>query len=148
MVFKSMQLDSRFLIVLIILSSCSTSKDFRELYPNMKKKDFIESYQIAFVNGCMNAGTNNNFSRFLWENNDLGLFSEVEFLSHGVVFEAYSIGRLYANKVEPINYSDAGDRRPYFSSCIYYSQSQEVVSLIKRQYKKLKKGRLTYDYEK
>jgi hypothetical protein len=147
MIYQFIQIVTRLAVTALIFTSCSTSKDFKGLYPNMKQEDFIKSYQVAFVCGCINAGSNNNFNKFLKENNDLGLFSEVEFLSHGVVKEADSLGRVYANKVRPINYGDAGDRKPYFSRCIYLSQSREVYTLIKSQYKKLKKAKLTYEYE-
>jgi hypothetical protein len=117
------------------------------MYPKLKQEDFIKAYKVSFICGCINAGTKGAFQKFMLDNNDLALFSEVELVSHDVVLEADSIGRIYANRIGPINYSDAGNRVPYVSSCIYYSMSRQVDSLARISFKRFKKAKLEYDYE-
>ena len=134
-------------ILLITISSCSTTKDFRDLYGSMKEKNFVKSYKVAMVYGCINEGTNGNLNRFIKENNDLGLFSEVEFLSHGIVKQADSIGRVFSKRLRPINYADAGDGVPYFSGCIYLAFSNEGESIADKKLNELRKAKLEYIYE-
>jgi len=70
------------------------------------------------------------------ENNDLGLFTEVEVISHQKVKEADSIGRKFSHNIKTLNYEDAGNKKPITSRCIYYSLSKEVDSLAKDSYRR------------
>lgn len=120
----------------VILLACSTSKKNQSSDFFINEEDYIKSYKVAFVCGCINEGTNENFSKFMKENNDLGLFTEVEVISHQKVKEADSIGRKFSLKIKTLNYEDASNKKPIISRCIYYSLGKEVDSLAKESYRR------------
>jgi hypothetical protein len=124
-----------------LFSSCSTSREYRHSDFYVKREDFIKAYKAAFFCGCMNGGTAGNFYKFLKDNNDLGLFSEGDLISHFRVNEADSIGRTYSNKIEPFNYGDGLGKKPVFSRCMVYALSAEVEKLARESYKQTMKSR-------
>ena len=132
-------MDTR-LILLALLSTvlvlaCNASKKNQSNEFSISEDAFIKSYKTAFICGCINEATNENFARFMRDNNDLGLFTEVEVISHQRVKEADSIGRKFSQNIKSLNYEDAGNKKPVISRCIYFSLSKEVDSLAKASYR-------------
>lgn len=121
--------------MVIFLSACTAAKNRCSHDFSQNEEDYIKSYKIAFVCGCINEGTKENFTRFMADNNDLGLFTEAEIISHQRVNEADSVGRVYSRMIKPLNYADAGDKKPFVSRCIYFVLGREVDSLAKESYR-------------
>lgn len=121
-------------LLLVFLMSCSGTKKYSKNDFFIEKKTYISSYKIAFMYGCLNEATKGNFRKFLEENNDLGLFTEVEVLSHSIVAEARYLGGEYAAKIEPFDYGDGKGKVPNFADCFYYANSHEVDSIINKKY--------------
>lgn len=118
----------------VLLLACTTSKKKQSNEFSTSEDEFIKSYKTAFICGCINEATNENFARFMRDNNDLGLFTEVEVISHQRVKEADSIGRRFSQNIKSLNYEDAGNKKPIISRCIYFSLSKEEDSLAKASY--------------
>ena len=127
-------------LFVILLSACTTTKNRASNDFSINEDDYIKSYKIALVCGCINEGTKENFTKFIVDNNDLGLFTEAEVISHQRVKEADSVGRVYSRTIKPLNYVDAGDKKPYVSRCIYFALGREVDSLAKESYKRTLKA--------
>jgi hypothetical protein len=104
------------------------------------QEDFENAYRVSFICGCINERTSEKFSNFLLDSDDSGLFSASGIISHELVREADSLGRVYSQKIKPINYSDAGFRKPIFSNCVFYAFSKEVKMTIRLRYKELIKS--------
>ena len=102
----------------------------------VKKEDYIKAYKTAFVCGCLNQGTKGNFYKFLKDNNDLGLFTEGDLISHSKVKEADSLGRKYSIQITPFTYGDGKDKIPIFSKCMLFAFNTEVDSIANVSYKK------------
>lgn len=133
-----------FLLLLSILASCHSSKE--SIYQS--KKDFMFAYKASVFYGCLNSATNNNFSKFSQNNNDLGLAPIVAIIYHAETKEATKLGEEYSKKIQPSTYGDYKGKSPIYSSCAYYSfYSQEVDSVAMALYKKMKKAKSEYDYE-
>ena len=126
------------LISSVLLSACSSSSKNQSGNFYVKEEDYIKSYKISFVCGCINGGTSENFTKFIKDNNDLGLFTEVEVISHQKVKEADSIGRKFSLQIKALSYEDAGNKKPIISRCIYYVLRKEVDSLAKASYRNIK----------
>jgi hypothetical protein len=125
-------------VLLILTSACSNIKKSKKTDFFVREKDFIDAYKSAFLCGCINESTQGNFYKFLKENNDLGLFTEGDLISHFKVKEADSLGKVFSNRIELFNYGDGKGKKPIFTSCFYYSLSKEVDSLAKISYRKIK----------
>lgn len=123
------------IILVLALVGCSITKHSNLNPFFVKEADYVESYKVAFICGCINEGTKGNFTKFMTDNNDLGLFSEAELISHQRVNEADSVGRVYSKKLVPLDYGDAQNRTPLISGCIYFALGREVDSLAKKSYK-------------
>ncbi len=121
----------------LFLLACNASKRNKASDFSVNKEDYIKSYKVAFICGCINEGTKEKLANIIKENNDLGLFTEVEVMSHQKVKEADSIGRTFSYKIKPLNYGDANNKKPIISRCIYYSLSNEVDSLAKASYRSI-----------
>lgn len=135
-------------IVPILFSSCNGYQKFRKSDFFVEKKYFVDSYKTAFICGCINELTSDSLSKFITDINDNGLFQDIEILSYFIAKEADSTGRQYAKKITPIEYEDAGYRKPIVSSCIKFGLSKEVDRIANQRYKKLIKGhKLEYVYE-
>ena len=128
-------------LFVILLSACTSTKNRGSNDFSIKEEDYIKSYKIAFVCGCINEGTKENFTRFMLDNKDLGLFTEAEVISHQRVNEADSVGRVYSRTIKPLNYEDAGDKKPYVSRCIYFALGREVPSFAKVSYQGMLKAK-------
>jgi hypothetical protein len=124
-----------FIIFFVIVVSCApTKRQASDDFP-VKEEDYIKAYKTVVLFGCLNEGTKGSFSSFLKENNDLGLFSEVDMIFHSTANTADSIGREYSKKIEPFTYGDGKGKNPTFSRCVLYALSREVDSLAKESYK-------------
>jgi hypothetical protein len=132
----------------VFLFACTSMQKIKRSDFYVSKDDFLKSYKTAFICGCINGASNNQLNRFFIETDDTGLFSEIETISYFTVKEADSIGRLYANRIEPINYIEAGYKKPVVAACIQFGFSKEIDRIAKQRYKKLIKGhKLEYIYE-
>jgi hypothetical protein len=120
-----------------LLFTCAPAKKLQKSGNGVSKEDYIKSYKIAFIYGCINSGTSGNLNKFFKDNNDLGLFTEAEVLAHQTFNEADSLGKLFSKRIKPINYIEAGDRKPYFAGCIYLGMSKEVDSLAVASYEQM-----------
>jgi hypothetical protein len=114
--------------------SCTAHKKNQSNDFFVKEDDFLKAYKTAFVAGCLNEGTNGNFYKFLNDNNDLGLFTEGDLISHFRVNEADSLGRVYAKRIKTFTYGDGRGKVPNFSGCMHFAFSNEVDSIAKRSY--------------
>lgn len=125
-----------FSVLLVILgSSCRSIKKSQENEFFVKKDDFVKAYKTAFMCGCLNEGTKGNFYKFLRDNNDLGLFTEGDLISHFRVNEADSIGQIYSSLINPFTYGDGQGKVPNFSRCMLFAFSNEIDSIAKESYK-------------
>lgn len=132
----------------IFFTSCSGYQKFRKSDFFVEKKYFVDSYKTAFICGCINVLTNDSLNKFISAINDNGLFQDIEVLSYFIAKEADSTGRHYAQKITPIDYIDAGYRKPIVSGCIKLGLSKEVDRIASQRYKKLSKGaKLEYIFE-
>lgn len=122
------------ILCIAIFTSCSPSKKLSNSNFNVSREDFVKAYKISFICGCLNQASDNKLSDYLKQQNDPGLFSEIDQIGYFVVKEADSIGRLYASKISRINYEDAGFGRPVFSGCIYYGLTKEIDSIAKKAF--------------
>ena len=127
------------IISTLSLLACNVFKKNHSSDFAINKEDYVKSYKVAFVCGCINEGTKENFTNFIKENKDLGLFTEVEVMSHQKVKEADSIGRMFSYKINALNYEDGSNKKPIISRCIYYSLSKEVDSFAKESYRHIKR---------
>jgi len=117
--------------------SCNSSKKSRRNDFFIKEDDYTKAYKTAFICGCLNEGTKGNFYKFLRDNNDLGLFTEGDLMSHFKVKEADSLGRIFSSRIKPFTYGDGQGKVPYFSRCILFALSKEVDSIAKESYKQM-----------
>ena len=112
------------------------------------KKDFIYAYKASVFYGCLNGATNDNFSKFSKNNNDLGLAPMVAIIYHAETKEATELGEKYSKGIKPSTYSDYQGKSPFYSSCSYYAfYSQEVDSIAKVKYKEAKNAKMSYEYD-
>lgn len=125
----------KFLFLLVLLS-CTTTRKKTSSGIYVTEKDYIEAYKTSVFYGCMNEGTKGNFSKFLQQENDLGLFTQVEMIFQSNVKEAKTLGQLYSKKIVPFSYGDGAGKVPNFSKCFLYSQSPEVDSFARASYKR------------
>jgi len=128
----------------VLVCSCKTKKE--SLYPT--KDDFIQAYKIAVFYGCYNEATGNQFSKFIGENEDLGLASIVAVIYHAETELARNLGSNFGKTIQPSEYADYQGKSPYFSSCAYYAfYSREVDSIANALYKTGKNAKMEYIYE-
>lgn len=128
-----------FFVLVLLLLSCQSVKNKSE------EQDYVLAYKTSVLYGCMN-GSNNSFNNYLKSTNDLGLFTEAEVLKHAEAETAIKLGEKFSLTIKPLNYDDAGNKVPIYSSCVSYAFSAEIDSMAKAQYKisrKIKK--LTYE---
>lgn len=124
------------LILLCMVCSCLGSRKQQKNPFYVKKSDYVTAYKTAFMSGCLYASTNGNFYSFLQGNNDLGLFTEADLISHVKVNEADSLGRIYAKKIPLFTYGDGAGKLPGFSRCMVFTLSKEVDSIAKATYRR------------
>lgn len=129
------KLISVLLTLTVFVSSCSSPRKSQNNDFFVKEEDFLKAYKIAFLCGCLNENTKEKFNKFLKENNDLGLFSEGDLISHYKVNEADSLGRVFSKRIKPFTYGDGEGKMPNFSSCMYFVLGHEVDSLAKESYR-------------
>ncbi|WP_276974614.1 hypothetical protein [Flavobacterium filum] len=127
----------KLVVIILLFTSCSGSQKFKKSDFYVNKKYFIDSYKTAFICGCINGLTNDSLNKFITSINDNGLFQDIEILSYFVAKEADSIGRYYSNKITPIEYIDAGHRKPIVSSCIKFGLSKDVDKIANERYKEM-----------
>ncbi|MDE3126265.1 MAG: hypothetical protein KGK14_12170 [Bacteroidota bacterium] len=120
------------ILLILVLGGCAPTRHSKSNDFFVKEEDYVKSYKVAFICGCINEGTKENLTKFITDNNDLGLFSEAEFISHQRVNEADSVGRIYSKRLKPLDYADAGNRTPYISGCIYFALGNEVDKIAKK----------------
>lgn len=112
------------------------------------KEDFMYAYKSSVFYGCMNGATNDNFSKFSKNNNDLGLAPTVAVIYHAETQEATELGEIYSTKIKPSTYSDYQEKSPIFSSCAYYAfYSKEVDSIANTKYEEAKNAKMNYEYD-
>ena len=127
-------------IFVALFISCTGLQKFKKSDYYVKKTDFINSYKTAFICGCINGATNDSLKIFMTNTNDNGLFTDIEMISYSIVKEADSTGRLYSKKIMPINYEDAGYRKPIVAGCIKLGLSKDVDKIAKTRYKRILKS--------
>jgi hypothetical protein len=127
-------------IFVTLFISCSGSQKFKKSDYYIKETDFINSYKTAFICGCINGATNDSLKTFMANIGDNGLFTDIEMISYSIVKEADSTGRLYSKKIVPINYEDAGYRKPIVAGCIKLGLSKDVDKIAKVRYKRILKS--------
>jgi hypothetical protein len=128
-------------LLIIVFGSCAPNRKYKKSDFYVRPEDYINAYKVSFICGCINEGTYNSLNKLLVENKDPGLFSEIETISYFKVKEADSLGRVFSNRIKPINYEDAGYKKPIISGCIHLGLSKEVDSHAKKSYKQtLKNG--------
>ncbi len=127
------------LIFILLFTSCKTKKHI-----GSTKDEYIMAYKKAVLYGCLNSATNDNFSKFIRENNDLGTAIETAVLYHSDVEHAKKVGAELSSKIRTINYSDYNGKKPIFSDCIEFAFSRYVDSIAKNKYRKLKNSKLEY----
>lgn len=129
------------IILFALASSCSSIKKSLKNDFFVKEEDYTKAYKTAFVCGCLNEGTKGNFYKFLQENNDLGLFTEGDLISHFKVNEADSLGRIYSGRIKPFTYGDGQGKVPNFSRCVVFAFSNEIDSIARESYKQMLKSK-------
>lgn len=125
------------IVFFALVSSCISTRKGQDNDFFVKKNDYIKAYKTAFVCGCLNEGTKGNFYQFLKDNNDLGLFTEGDLISHFKVNEADSLGRIYSTRIKPFTYGDGQGKIPNFSRCMLFAFSNEIDSIAKESYKQM-----------
>ncbi len=132
-------MGTKLMCIMVVLavfgSTCSTTKKNQSNDFFVKEDDYINAFKTAFLCGCLDKGTRGNFYKFLSENNDLGLFTEGDLISHFKVNEADSLGRMYSNRIKPFNYGDGRGKVPNFSRCMGFALSSEIDSIARASYK-------------
>lgn len=112
------------------------------------KKDFIFAYKSSVFYGCLNEATNNNFSEFSKNNNDLGLAPMVAIIYQAETEDAIKLGKIYSKKIKSSTYGDYQGKSPIYSSCSHYAfYSKEVDSITLAKYEKSKNAKMRYDYD-
>ncbi len=112
------------------------------------KEDFMYAYKSSVFYGCMNGATENNFSNFSKNNNDLGLAPMVAVIYHAETQNATELGEKYSKQIKPSNYGDYQGKSPIFSSCAYYAfYSKEIDSIANAIYRKAKNATMKYEYD-
>lgn len=124
-----------YLTIFLLIMSCTATKKKISNDFFVKEEDYVKAYKTVVLYGCLNEGTKGNFSNFLKENNDLGLFSEVDMIFHSTANIADSLGCVYSRKIKPFTYGDGQGKIPNFSRCVLYAFSNEVDSFAKESYK-------------
>lgn len=123
------------------IASWSTNRKTVSNENVLSEEDYVKAYKTVVLFGCINGGTNGKFSTFLVENNDLGLFTEVDMIYHAVVNIADSLGRDFAKTIKPFEYGDGKGLVPIYSRCFLYALSKEIDSVAKVSYREMLKER-------
>lgn len=123
------------IVFFVLAASCNSTKKSQQTDFFVKEDDYVKAYKTAFVCGCINEGTKGNFYKFLRDNNDLGLFTEGDLISHFKVNEADSLGQVYSRKIKPFTYGDGEGKVPNFSRCMLFALGNEIDSIAKASYK-------------
>lgn len=124
-------------ILFALTCSCSSTKKSLKNDFFVKEDDYTKAYKTAFMCGCLNEGTKGNFYKFLQDNNDLGLFTEGDLISHFKVKEPDSLGRIYSSRIKPFTYGDGQGKVPNFSRCMLFAFSIEIDSIAKESYRQM-----------
>lgn len=122
-------------VFLLLVASCTTTKKRVSSGYSVSEEDYIKAYKTVVLYGCLNEATKGNFYTFLLQNNDLGLFSEVDMIFHLTASIADSLGKSYSKTIKPFTYGDGQGKVPNFSGCVLYALSKEVDSFAKESYK-------------
>ncbi|MFD2696581.1 hypothetical protein ACFSQ0_01100 [Mesonia sediminis] len=136
------------LILFLLLISCKTEKVTNDTVGSTEK-EYVIAFKKSVLMGCLNEITNNEFGKSLYnEYNDIGLYTEVAIISHGNVDYASSLGSKYYEKLEPVNYPDVTGKKQGYSKCINYAfYNEEIDSIAKAKYRKLKNANMGYEYD-
>lgn len=132
----------RLCLLLLFLVSCQSRNDIGTI-----EAEYINAYKKAVLYGCLNEASNENFQKFILENNDLGLAVETAILYHDEVLKATDLGAQLAKNIRTISYADYEGKRPVYSDCIDFAFSSEIDSVASERYRVLIKAKIEYIYE-
>jgi hypothetical protein len=125
----------------LTIAACSMNRKTVSNVNLVSEEDYVKAYKTVVLYGCINEGTKGKFSTFLIENNDLGLFSEVDMIYHSGANIADSLGRVFAKTIRPFDYGDGKGKVPNYSRCVLYALSREIDSVAKESYRQMLKER-------
>ena len=127
LIYKSIYIS---LLISFSTLSCKTNK---------AQKEYIRAYKNVVMYECINNASNWNLSTFSENNDDLGYAPEVGIIYHSDALHAKEVGIRYSKEIKPINYSDYENRKPIFSKCANFANSDSVHTIAKTKYKVLRK---------